>query len=241
MTDLTGQVALITGASRGIGAAVAVELGRRGAQCVLVARTQGGLEDTDDAIRAAGGPAATLLPLDMQRKAADLDMLGPSIVARFGRLDILVHAAGVLSKLTPVAHIQPRDWEESVAVNLSAAWRLIRTCDPPLRAAPAGRAVVLTDGAAAAPAAYWGLYGAAKAGMEHLVRCWAAETGSSALRVNLVDPGPVDTQLRAVAYPGEDPGLLRKPGAVAAAIADLCAPAEARHGQVVRLEPHQAG
>ena len=185
-TPVSKRVALVTGASRGIGAAVAVELARRGAQCVLVARTQGGLEETDDAIRAAGGLPATLLPLDLQKRAQDIDMLGPSIVVRFGRLDILVHAAGVLPKLTPVAHIQPRDMEESLAVNLSAVWRMIRTCDPPLRAAPAGRAVMLTDAVASAPIAYWGLYGAAKAGMDHLVRCWAAEVATTLVRMKSV-------------------------------------------------------
>jgi len=233
MTTSPARVALITGATRGIGAAVAVELGRRGVQCVLVGRTQGGLEETDDAIRAAGGPPATLLPLDLQKRAQDIDMLGPSIVARFGRLDILVHAAGVLAKLTPVAHIQPRDMEESLAINLSACWRLIRTCDPPLRAAEAGRAVILTDAVAAAPTPYWGLYGAAKAGMEHLVRSWAAETADIALRANLVDPGPVATQLRANAFPGQDPSLIAAPADVAPAIAALCEPAETRHGALI--------
>ena len=241
MPPLTGQVALVTGASRGIGAAVAIELARRGAQCVLVARTQGGLEETDDAIRGAGGLPATLLPLDLQKRAQDIDMLGPSVVARFGRLDILVHAAGVLAKLTPVAHIQPRDMEETLAVNLAAAWRLIRTCDPPLRAAPAGRAVVLTDAVATAPTAYWGLYGAAKAGMEHLVRSWAAEVATTNLRVNLADPGPVATQLRANAFPGQDPAALPRPEAVAPAIAALCGPEEARHGATIRLAPHLVG
>jgi NAD(P)-dependent dehydrogenase (short-subunit alcohol dehydrogenase family) len=235
MPSLTGQVALVTGASRGIGAAVAVELARRGARCVLVARTQGGLEETDDAIRAAGGEAATLLPLDLQKRAQDIDMLGPSVMARFGRLDILFHAAGVLPKLTPVAHIQPRDMEESLAVNFSAAWRLIRTCDPPLRAAPAGRAVLLTDAAAQEPAAYWGLYGAAKAGMEHLVRCWAAEVATTPLRVLLADPGPVATQLRANAFPGQDPAAMPGPADVAAALADLCGPEAARHGETIRI------
>ncbi len=231
---LAGSVALVTGASRGIGAAVAVELARLGAHCVLTARGQGGLEETDDAIRALGGKA-TLLPLDLLREAEKLDMLGPSVAQRFGRLDILVHAAGVLAKLTPVAHVQPRDWQESVAVNLSACWRLIRSCDPPLRAAPAGRAVVLTDAVAAAPRAYWGLYGAAKAGQEHLVRAWAAEVARTPLRVSLFDPGPVATQLRAVAMPGEDPTTLRKPAEIAPAVAALCLPGEApRHGEVVR-------
>jgi NAD(P)-dependent dehydrogenase (short-subunit alcohol dehydrogenase family) len=232
---LAGSVALVTGASRGIGAAAAVELARLGAHCVLTARTQGGLEETDDAIRSGGG-AATLLPLDLAKQAEKIDMLGPSIVQRFGRLDILVHAAGVLAKLTPVAHIQPRDWQEAVAVNLSACWRLIRSCDPPLRAAPAGRAVVLTDSVAAEPRAYWGLYGAGKAGQEHLVRTWAAEAARTPLRVSLFDPGPVATQLRAVAMPGEDPATLRTPAEVAPAIADLCVPEEARSGATGRVD-----
>lgn len=228
---LAGAVALVTGASRGVGAAVAVELARLGAHCVLTARTQGGLEETDDAVRAAGGGrAATLLPLDLAKQAEKIDMLGPSIVERFGRLDIMVHAAGVLSKLTPVAHIQPRDWQEAVAVNLSACWRLIRSCDPPLRAAPAGRAVVLTDAVVAEPLAYWGLYGAGKAGQAHLVRAWAAETARTPLRVALFDPGPVATELRAVAMPGEDPGKLRQPADIAPAIAALCLPDAARDG-----------
>jgi NAD(P)-dependent dehydrogenase (short-subunit alcohol dehydrogenase family) len=233
---LEGAVALVTGASRGIGAAVAVELGRLGAQCVLTARTQGGLEETDDAIRAAGGTGATLLPMDLLRaKGEELDMIGPSIVNRFGRLDILVHAAGVLAKLTPVAHIMPRDFEEAVAVNIAACWRMIRTCDPPLRAAPAGRAVLLTDAVAAAPHAYWGLYGFGKAAQEHLGRSWAAEVESTQLRVNLADPGPVATQLRGTAMPGENPASLPRPADVAPAIAALCLPTETRNGAVVRL------
>ena len=137
---LAGQIALVTGASRGIGAAVAIELARLGARPVLVARTQGGLEETDDAIRAAGGEA-TLLPLDLT-EGAQVEAIGPSLLQRFGRLDILVHAAAALGRLTPVGHIQPRDWDEVVGVNLAAGWHLIRTCDPLLRAAEAGRAVV---------------------------------------------------------------------------------------------------
>jgi NAD(P)-dependent dehydrogenase (short-subunit alcohol dehydrogenase family) len=130
--------------------------------------------------------------------------------------------------------------EESLAVNMSAGWRLIRTCDPPLRAAPAGRAVVLTDAVAAAPIAYWGLYGAAKAGMEHLVRCWAAEVATTPLRVMLADPGPVATQLRANAFPGQDPAGMARPEDVAPAIADLCEAPEARHGQTIRLAAQPA-
>jgi NAD(P)-dependent dehydrogenase (short-subunit alcohol dehydrogenase family) len=228
---LRDRVALITGASRGIGAALAVELARLGAHCVLVARSQGGLEETDDAIRAATGRNATLLPFDLQKQEKEVDMLGPSIVERFGRLDILVHNAGALNKLTPVAHIEPRDWHEVIAVNLTAAWRLIRSCDPPLRAADAGRAVFVTSGRVLRPKAYWGMYGAAKAGMEHLVLTWAQEVAATPLRVNLLDPGIVATRMRALAMPGEDPATLPQPAEVAPAIARLCLPTEARHGE----------
>jgi len=227
---LLDRVALVTGASRGIGAALAVALARLGAQCVLIARTQGGLEETDDAIRAATGRNATLLPFDLRKQENELDMLGPSIVERFGRLDVLVHCAGVLNKLTPVAHIEPRDWNEVVAVNLTAAWRLIRTCDPPLRASDAGRAVFVTTGRVARPKAYWGMYGASKAGMEHLVLTWAQEVAKTPLRVNLLDPGVVATRMRALAMPGEAPATLPKPADVAPAIAALCLPSETRHG-----------
>ncbi len=240
MTDalpLKDRVALVTGASRGIGAALAVELSRLGAHCVLIARTQGGLEEMDDAIRAATGRSATLLPLDLQKQEKELDMIGPSIVERFGRLDILVHNAGVLNKLTPVAHIEPRDWAETVAVNMSAAWRLIRTCDPPLRASDAGRAVFVTTGRVLRPKAYWGMYGATKAGMEHLVQTWAQEVANTPLRVNLADPGIVATKMREQAMPGEDPATLLRPEDIAPALAALCLPAETRHGARVDLKP----
>ncbi|WP_431281761.1 SDR family NAD(P)-dependent oxidoreductase [Humitalea sp. 24SJ18S-53] len=229
---LLGQVALVTGASRGIGAAVAVELARAGAQVVLVARTQGGLEETDDAVRAAGS-SATLLPLDLIKDAEQIDMLGPSIVARFGRLDILVHAAGALGSLTPVAHIQPKDWAEMIAVNMASTWRLIRTCDPPMRAAPAGRAVVITTGRIQRPKAYWGGYGATKAGQAHLVQSWALETHESPLRVNLYDPGIVATKMRMTAMPGEDQSSLAQPADVAPEIVALCLPTETRQGETV--------
>ena len=184
---LTGAIALVTGASRGIGAATAVALARLGAHVVITARTQGGLEETDDAIRAVGG-SATLLPLDLA-EGGQVDAIGPSLHQRFGRLDVLVHAAGALGRLTPVAHILPNDWADVIAVNLAAAWHLIRTCDPLLRNAEAGRAVFVTDARARAPKAYWGAYGATKAGMEHLVLTWADEVRTTPLRVNLFDPG----------------------------------------------------
>src|SRR5258706_1909215 len=164
---LSGRVALITGASRGLGAAVAVELGRLGAHVVITARTQGGLEETDDTIRAAGG-TATLLPLDL-REPEKVEAIAPSIVARFERLDILVHAAGVLGKLTPVSHATVDDRAEVLAVNTIAAWRLIQSCETPLRRSDAGRAIFVTDIRASEPFAYWGPYGASKAAAAHLV------------------------------------------------------------------------
>jgi NAD(P)-dependent dehydrogenase (short-subunit alcohol dehydrogenase family) len=233
---LEDRVALITGASRGIGAALALELAKLGAQCVLAARTQGGLEDVDDAIRAAGGKPATLLPFNLQKAEKDIDMIGPSIVQRFGRLDILVHNAGALNKLTPVAHIDPRDWAEVMAVNLTASWRLIRSCDPPLRASDAGRAVFVTSGRVLRPRAYWGMYGASKAGMEHLVMTWAQEVEATPLRVNLFDPDIVATKMRAAAMPGEDPSTLPQPADVAPALAALCLPSESRHGARILLK-----
>ena len=232
---LKDRVALVTGASRGIGAALALELAKLGAHCVLIARTQGGLEEVDDAIRAATGQNATLLPFNLQKQEKEIDMIGPSIVERFGRLVIMVHNAGALNKLTPVAHVEPRDWHELVAVNLTAAWRLIRTCDPPLRASDAGRAVFVTTGRVLRPKAFWGMYGATKAGAEHLVQTWAQEVEKTSLRVNLVDPGVVATKMRALAMPGEDPTTIPQPADVAPAIAALCLPSETRHGARVEI------
>ncbi len=226
-----GTIALVTGASRGIGAAVAVELARLGARVVITARTQGGLEETDDEIRAVGGEA-TILPLDL-RDGGQIDAIGPTLLQRFGRLDILLHNAGALGRLTPVSHILPDDWAEVVAVNLSASWRLIRTCDPLLRQAPAGRAVFVTESRAREPKAYWGAMGATKAGMEHLVRTWAEEVAITRLRVNLFDPGPVATRMRANAFPAEDRTHLPTPEVVAPVLAVLCLPAEERNGALV--------
>ncbi len=230
---LSGKIALVSGASRGIGAATALELARRGAHVIITARTQGGLEETDDAIRTAGG-TATLLPLDLKDGAA-LDAVGPSLLERFGRLDILVSSAGSLGMLTPVPHILPKDWDEVVAVNLSATWRLIRTCGPLLIVAEAGRAVFVSSGIVQQHVAYWGAYGATQAGLHHLVQTWADETRTFRLRVNLADPGAVATRLRRAAFPGEDQSKLPQPADVAPGIADLCEAGETRHGEMVRV------
>jgi NAD(P)-dependent dehydrogenase (short-subunit alcohol dehydrogenase family) len=230
--SLAGRVALVTGASRGLGAACAVELARRGARVVLLGRTEGALEEVDDQVRAVGGEA-TLLPLELANGAA-LDSVGPSLYARFERLDILVHAAAALGRLTPAPHIQPGDWDGVLAANLTAAWRLMRTCGPVLDASDAGRAVFVTCERAALPRAYWGAFGATRAGMEHLAQTWAAETESSRLRVNLFEAPPMRTRLRALAYPGEDPAALPLPEQFAPQLADLCEPGETRHGERVR-------
>ena len=230
---LEGSVALVTGASRGIGRATACGLASLGAHCVLTARSPGGLEETDDLIRTATGQATTLLPLDLARGSA-IDTIGPTLASRFGRLDIMVHAAATLGALTPVPHASERDFEQSMAINTGAAWRLIRTAAPLLLAAPAGRAVFLTDAHARAPVAYWGLLGAGKAAMENLVLSWADEVAAHGrLRINLFDPGTVATRLRAQAMPGEDASGLARPEDVGSGILSLCLPTSDVHGALI--------
>ena len=232
MPTLSNRVALITGASRGIGAATAIALARQGAHVVLTARTQGGLEETDDAIRQAGG-AATLLPLDLSKSEA-IDAIGPSLVQRFGRLDILVHNAGALGRLTPAGHITPKDLDACLQVNFLATYRLIRTCGPVLAASDAGRAVFVTSSVARKPRAYWGAYASTKAAMEMLVRCWADEVENTALRVNLFDPGATATRMRAAAFPAEDPRTLKSPQSRAEDLVQLCLPDVTQNGELRR-------
>lgn len=206
---LENRIALVTGASRGIGRAVAVGLAKAGAHVVLLARTVGALEEVDDEIRSAGG-TATLVTLDL-RKGETVDALGPSIYQRWGRLDILVSNAGVLGPLSPLPHITADAWNDVIEVNLNANWRLIRTLDPVLRAAKTARAVFVSSGAASGKLAYWGPYAVSKAGLEALVKTYAAELASTDVKVNLVNPGPVRTTMRARAFPGEDPQTLPAP------------------------------
>ena len=223
------RVALVTGASGGLGRAAAVKLAAAGAHVVLLARTVGGLEETDDAVRAAGGQA-TLCPLDLTR-SGDLERALAALGGRFGRLDILVSAAAALGALGPAHQIADDAWQRALDTNLNAAMRLIRMADPLLRRAPAGRAVFVTGYPAGR--AYWGAYAASKAALEALVLAWAAETARTALRVNLVDPGPMRTRLRAAAYPGEDPAALPTPAAAADLILRLASPGCAAHGQAL--------
>ena len=231
MTErLDGRVAIVTGASRGIGRAAALALARAGAHIVALARTQGALEELDDEVRAAGS-AATLVPVDLKDFDA-LDRLGLALHERWGRLDILLANAGLLGPITPLGHVLPGAWDEIVAVNLTANWRLIRALDPLLRASDAGRAVFLTSGAAHHCRAYWGPYSVTKAGLEALVRTYAAETRESAVRAMLVNPGPLRTRMRAAAMPGEDPLTLRTPEDLAPHILALCAPSSTDTGLV---------
>lgn len=211
-TTLHNRIALITGASRGIGAAVAQRFAREGAQVILVARELKGLEATDDAIRAAGGQA-TLVQTDLANPQ-NVELLAMQIQERFGKLDILVGNAAILSDLTPLPHTDPADWDKSLAVNLTANFHLIRCFDVPLRASDAGRAIFVTSGVTKRAAAYWGAYAVSKSALESMVDIYAAETEKTKLRVNLIDPGAVRTRMRAKAFPGEDPETLPAPDAI---------------------------
>jgi NAD(P)-dependent dehydrogenase (short-subunit alcohol dehydrogenase family) len=222
---LQDKIALVTGASRGIGRAAAFSLAKAGAQVVAVARTQGALEELDDEIRQATGRSATLVPLDIADGDA-LDQLGFSLHQRFGRIDILVHAAAILGPLTPVAHIEPKHWDRVVATNLTATYRLIRTTEPLLRAAPAACAIFLTTSRAHRPKAFWGPYGATKAAMENMVRTWADELEQTPIRAVLLEPGAVRTKMRAEAMPGEDPLTLPEPSEIAPLILELAQQAD---------------
>jgi NAD(P)-dependent dehydrogenase (short-subunit alcohol dehydrogenase family) len=218
-------VALVTGATRGIGRATALGLSAAGAHVIAVGRTQGALEDLDDESRALGGERITLVPLDLTN-GAGIDELGLAIFQRHGRLDILVHAAAMLSKLRPVAHVPPELWDRMVATNITSAYRLIRSLEPLLRASPSARAIFITDAQAARPTAFWGAYAATKAAMEAMVRAWADEVDNTPIRAVLLDPGAVRTRLRAEAFPGEDKDVLTNPAEIAPMIVALSGEAD---------------
>src|SRR6185312_463027 len=217
--------ALITCATRGIGRATAPALAEAGAEVIALGRTQGALEELDDAITAAGAHSPTLVPIDLT-EADGLDALGAELHRRHGRIDILVHAAAMLGGLWPVAHVDPRLWDRIVATNLTASYRLIRSLEPLLRASQAGRAIFLTSGAAAHPRAFWGAYAATKAGLEAMVRAWADEIEHTAVRAVLVNPGPMRTRMRAEAFPGEDPATLPDPAEIGPMIVAIAARAD---------------
>jgi NAD(P)-dependent dehydrogenase (short-subunit alcohol dehydrogenase family) len=219
---LADRIALVTGASRGIGYALSVALARAGAHVVAVARTVGALEELDDAIRTAGS-AATLVPLDM-RDFPGIYRLAAALNERHQRLDVLVGNAAIAGQRSPLDHVDPKAWDEAMAINVTANWHLIRAMDPLLKRAPAGRAVFMTSGAATNARAYAGPYSVSKAALNALARTYADETTSTAVRVNLFNPGPTRTRMRAQVMPGEDPMTLPTPEQVAEKIIDLCLP-----------------
>lgn len=237
MTDtgaLSGRTALITGASRGIGAAVAKRFAAEGAHVILLARTVGALEEIDDAIKDTGG-TATLIPADLGDFDA-LDTLGPVLLERFGHLDVLVGNASTLGELTPLTHYDAKVWHEVFDVNVHANWRLIRTLEPLLRRSAAGRAILVSSAAAANPRAFWGAYAITKAALDALARVWASELENTNVRVNIVYPGATRTGMRAAAFPGEDPATLKTPEATTDTFVRLASPDWTRTGEVVSID-----
>jgi len=231
---LSGRVALVTGASRGIGRAASLALASAGAHVILVARTVGGLEEADDAIKTNGG-SATLVPLDLKDFPA-LDRLGASIFERWGRLDAFLGNAGQLGALTPLAHLEPKVFQDLVDVNVTANWRLIRSLDPLLRRSEAGRALFISSGAARKHTPFWGGYGMAKAALESLAFTWAAECAATTVCVNVLNPGATRTAMRAKAMPGEDPSTLPSPDEVATLIVDLLSPSCTKNGELINFQ-----
>ena len=215
-----GRVALVTGASRGIGRAAAVALAREGAHVIATATNQGALEELDDEIQAITGQPCTLVPLDL-KDGNGLDRLGGAMYERWSRLDVLVASGAILGPLSPLGHLDVKDWAKVVAVNLTAQWRLIRSMEPLLKASDAGRAVFLTSGVARSPRAFWGPYAVSKAGLEALVATWNDEMENTKLRAALLNPGATRTRMRAEAMPGEDPETLPPPEAIAPLILEL--------------------
>jgi len=229
--DLSGRLVLVTGATRGIGRAVAVAAARAGAELIITGRTIGALEEVDDEIGAAGG-TATIVQLDMTDFPA-IPRLAAAIASRWQRLDGFVANAGMLPALTPVGHVTDEAWNDSMAVNLTGQWHMIRAFDPLLRAAPAGRAILVSSGAAVGSRPFWGPYAAAKAGLEALGRSWAGESEQTNLRINIMNPGGTATKMRASAFPGENPATLPTPEDIAPAFLTLLSDHCRHHGELV--------
>jgi len=230
---LAGRLALVTGASRGIGRAVARRYAQEGADLILTARTVGALEELDDEIRAINGKTSLLVPMDL-RNMDTIDQLGAGIYERYGKLDIVVGNAGVLGQMSPLHHIDPPAWQEVIDVNLTANWRLIRSLDPLLRQSDAGRAIFVSSGVATTVRAFWGAYAVSKAALEMLVKIYAQENLQTKIRANLIDPGRTRTRMRAAAYPGEDPTTLPTPEDVAEPFVRLARADYKGTGEVVK-------
>ena len=230
---LAGRITLVTGASRGIGYASAVALAKAGSHVIATARTQGGLEDLDDEIRGFGGET-TLVPLDLKQPDG-IDQLGAVIHERWGRLDGMLANAGVLGELAPVPHLSVKSFEETMLINVTANFRLIRSMDPLLQASPTGRALFVSSRGAVSRSAFWGLYAASKSALDALVMSYARENEKTNLRVNILYPGPTRTQMRAKAMPGEDPASLRTPKEIAPLLVPYLSPACEKHGEIIDL------
>lgn len=230
MGKLDGKIALVTGASRGIGYHSALAFAREGAHVIALARTVGGLEELDDAITKAGG-TVTLVPLDLMDFEA-LDRLGATIDERWGRLDIFLANAGILGGLSPLGHIDPKEFDKVMAINVTANWRLARSLDPLLKASDAGRALLMSSGAARSCKPFWGAYSISKAALEALGKTWAAESARTNLTVNLVNPGATRTAMRALAMPGEDPQTVPHPASVADVLVDLAFDTDGHNGDL---------
>ena len=231
LKPLDGKLVLVTGASRGIGAATAKLLVKKGAHVILIARTQGGLEELDDHIRRVGGKS-TLVPMDLA-DFEKIDHIGATLFERFGKLDGLVANAGLLGTMGPINHITPKIWDYTMTVNVNANWRLIRSLDPLLRQSDAGRAVFLTSSAARQQRAFWGVYSVSKAALEMMVHTYAKEIENTQILVNLFDPGRTRTNMRAEAYPGENPNILKTPEDVADQIVATVLPSYSLNNQII--------
>ena len=238
-TDLSGRYALVTGASRGIGRATALALAKAGAHVIAIARTTGALEELDDDIKQAGGKA-TLIPVDLTHAEA-IDQLAAVLLQRFGKLDIFVANAGALNDLTPVADIERKTWDGMLAVNLTAQWHLTKVLDPLLRQSDAGRVIYLSTGTTESFKPFWGAYTVTKAGLEALAHTYANEVEKTALRVNILNPGPSRTSMRAQAMPGEDPETLPHPDEVAELIVRMSAPQYEKHGVRINFRDWREG
>ncbi|MBO6948553.1 MAG: SDR family NAD(P)-dependent oxidoreductase [Rhodospirillales bacterium] len=235
---LEGRIALITGASRGIGRAVAKRFAQEGAHPILVARTQGALEELDDEIRAETGVEATLLPLDLKNHDA-IDKVGAAIYERFGRLDTLVANAGLLGVLTPMHQLDPKVWDEVMNVNLTSCFRLLRSMDPLLRASDSGRSIYVTSVVGHIPRAFWSAYAVSKAGLDMMVRTYAEEIGKTNMKVNILNPGATRTGMRAAAMPGEDPNKLKTPESIAHEFVKLGSAECDLNGEMITAEPEE--
>lgn len=227
---LEGRIALVTGASRGIGRAAALAFAEAGAHVVALARTTGALEELDDEIRALGR-SATLVPVDLADADA-IERLGPALLERWGRLDILLANAGILGPLAPLTHVSPKEWSQVFDINVCANWRLLKSVEQALKASDAGRAIFLSSGAAHKCLAYWGPYSVSKAALEAMARSYANETQTTNLRVMLVNPGPLRTRMRAEAMPGEDPTTLKTPEELAPHLVAIAAPGWTETGKI---------